>query len=261
MPGCLYLLLVSAAIAAQPVRAQSDPDSSSFTWYGWTLINTYPHDTTAFTQGLLYHDGFLYESTGRRGQSELRKVDLASGKVLKRTPLGPSYFGEGLTLWNDKLIQLTLNSGIGFVYDLSTFEPLRTFLYEGEGWGIAHTERSLVMSDGSEVLRFLDPDTFQVIRTVTVTDNGVAVKHLNELEMIHGTLYANVLFSNQIVLINPEDGVVTGRIDLSRLVRHAERNGRLNVLNGIAYDAELQRLFVTGKLWPELYEIEITALR
>src|SRR5690625_3911985 len=133
MPGCLYLILVSAVVATVPVRAQSDLDSSSFSWYRWTLINTCPHDTTAFTQGLLYHDGFLYESTGRRGQSELRKVDLTSGKVQKRTPLGPSYFGEGLTLWNDKLIQLTLNSGIGFVYDLSKIETLRTFLYEGEG--------------------------------------------------------------------------------------------------------------------------------
>src|SRR5690625_1794223 len=180
MPGCLYLLLVSAAIAAQPGRAQSDPDSSSFTWCGWTLINTYPHDTTAFTKGRLYHDGFLYESTGRRGQSELRKVDLDIGKVPTRTPLDPGDIRESLTHWNDKLIQLTLNSGSRFVYDLSTFQPLRTFLYEGEGWGIARTERNLVVSDGSEVLRFLDPDTFQVIRTVTVTDNGVAVKHLNE---------------------------------------------------------------------------------
>src|SRR5690625_5035820 len=132
MPGCLYLLLVSAAIAAQPGRVPSHSDSSSSASYGWTPLPPYPHDTTAFTQGLLYHDGFLYASTGRRGQSELRKVDLASGKVLKRTPLGPSYFGEGPTLWNDKLIQLTLNSGIGIVYDSSTFEPLRTFLYEGE---------------------------------------------------------------------------------------------------------------------------------
>lgn len=236
------------------------PHDTSVIWYGWTIVNTYPHDTEAFTQGLLFHDGYLYESTGRRGKSEIRKVDLETGTVLHKAALDSAYFGEGLALWKDQLVQLTLSSGKGLVYDLNTFEPIQTFSYEGEGWGLSQTESFLVMSDGTETLTFLDPDTYQARRSVRVTANGKPVDNLNELEMIDGVLYANVLFEDQIILINPEDGVVTGRVDLSRLVRYAERNGRLNVLNGIAYDSVNNRLFVTGKLWPELYEIELIPL-
>lgn len=252
----LFVLLI-AVVHPSPSQSQS----SSAEWYGWTIVNTHPHDTEAFTQGLLFHEGYLYESTGRRGQSDIRKVELKTGNVLRQTPTDPDYFGEGLALWEDQLVQLTLSSGKGLVYDLHTFETENTFTYQGEGWGLTSTENYLVMSNGSENLNFLDPDSYQVVRSVTVTDNGTPVDNLNELEMISGAIFANVLFSDQIVIIDPEDGTVTGRIDLSRLVKHAERNGRLNVLNGIAYDSELDRLFVTGKLWPELYEIKLTPLR
>lgn len=255
-----YLFLLTLFItAAQPLQLHSQDSSPA--WYGWTIVNTYPHDTEAFTQGLLFHEGYLYESTGRRGQSEVRKVEIETGKVIRRIPIDAAYFGEGMVLWEDQLVQLTLSSGKGLVYNINTFETENTFTYKGEGWGFTSTEDHLVMSNGSENLNFLDPVTYQVVRSVTVTDNNTPVDNLNELEMVNGAIFANVLFSDQIVIIDPENGTITGRIDLSRLVKHAERNGRLNVLNGIAYDSELDRLFVTGKLWPELYEIKLTPLR
>lgn len=225
--------------------------------YDWRVVRVFPHDTTAFTQGLIFRDGYLYESTGRKGHSEIRKVRLETGEIIQQQPIGNEYFGEGLTLWNDHLIQLTLSSGTGFVYDIHSFERLRTIEINGEAWGLTNNNQELIMSDGSSVLRFLNPETFQEIRQITVRENGDPVSDLNELEMIDGKIFANTLFSNEILMINPVSGIVTGKIELERLVTGVKANYSVSVLNGIAYDSENGRIFVTGKLWPYIFEIEI----
>lgn len=227
-------------------------------WYDFSIVNTYPHDPEAFTQGLLYRDGFLYESTGRRGSSTLRKVDLESGEVLQLYKLDSEYFGEGLTDMGNRLIQLTFTSGIGFVYDIETFSLENTFNYEGHGWGLANDGEQLIMSDGSADLRFLNPETFCETGRLTVREHGRPVKNLNEMVMVGDRLFANVLHTNHIVIIHPKTGVVEGRIDLEGLLPIVrEEQESVNVLNGIAYDDENDRLFVTGKLWPKLFEIRI----
>jgi glutamine cyclotransferase len=220
------------------------------------IVHTYPHDPEAFTQGLLYADGFLYEATGLEGRSSLRKVELATGKVLQRLDLPGAYFGEGLALWKDKLIQLTWKSKIGFVYDRATFRQLRTFTYSREGWGITQDGKRLIMSDGSSTLYFWDPETFKEIGHLDVTDKGRPVPELNELEYIRGEIYANVWQTERIARISPSTGQVLGWIDLKGLLTPAERR-RTDVLNGIAYDAKQNRLFVTGKLWPKLFQIQM----
>lgn len=226
--------------------------------HGWRVVSIFPHDSEAFTQGLLFYNGYLYESTGRRGHSGIRKVQPETGEIIQEVPMDSLYFGEGLAMWDDRLVQLTLSAKKGFVYDLQTLEKIRTFPYEGQGWGLTSNDEHLIMSDGSAELRFLDPETYREIRRITVTENGEPVSKLNELEMINGKIFANVLGRDHIAVINPETGEVTGRLDLRRLVGHAERNGRLNVLNGIAYDSRLDRIYITGKLWPALYVIKIT---
>ena len=223
---------------------------------GYKVINTYPHDPEAFTQGLIYHDGFLYEGTGIEGKSSLRKVELKTGKVVNRVDLPRAYFGEGITLWQDKLIQLTRKTRIGFVYDLATFRQLRTFTYSREGWGITQDGKRLIMSDGSSTLYFWDPETFQEIGHLDVVDKGQPVPKLNELEYVHGEIYANIWYSDRIARISPTTGHVLGWIDLSRLLSAAERRED-DVLNGIAYDVKGRRLFVTGKRWPKLFEIQV----
>jgi glutaminyl-peptide cyclotransferase len=229
-------------------------------WYDYEIVNVYPHDPAAFTQGLLYRDGRLYESTGLRGRSSLREVRLETGEVLRQRALEPRFFGEGLADWGDRLVQLTWQAGLGFVYDLETFEILRTFRYPGEGWGLARHGEHLIMSDGTAELRFLDPETFEERHRITVMEEGREVRNLNELEVIDGKVYANVFLTDEIVIIDPASGRVTGRIDLRGLLTPAERS-RTDVLNGIAYDAEGDRLFVTGKLWPKLFEIELRRRR
>lgn len=225
--------------------------------YGYRIVHTYPHDPKAFTQGLIYLSGYLYESTGLEGQSTLRKVDLQTGKVLQRYDLAPDIFGEGLTNWKNTLIQLTWKAGNAFVYDRATFHLLHTFHYSGEGWGLTQDGAHIIMSDGSSSLRFLDPQTFQELKRILVTDGGVEVHDLNELEYIHGQIYANVWMTDLIAMISPQSGHVTGWIDLSGL-RPASTQGNSDaVLNGIAFDAARNRLFVTGKLWPELFEIQL----
>jgi glutamine cyclotransferase len=224
--------------------------------YGFEVVNVYPHDREAFTQGLLFRDGVLYESTGRWGQSSLRKVQLETGKVLQQIRLANRYFAEGLTDWGSRLVQLTYETNVGFVYDLTSFKQLQTFRYTGEGWGLAHDGTQLIMSDGTATLRFLDPQTFAVRRQVVVTDGGAAVRDLNELEFIDGEIYANVFTTDRIAIIAPDSGRVTGWINLAGLVPRGAVSGDA-VLNGIAYDAQRRRLFVTGKLWPSLFEIRI----
>ncbi len=226
--------------------------------YTYSVVEALPHDTQAFTQGLLFHDGFFYESTGLNGHSSLRKVDPATGEILKRINLPAEYFGEGLALLNSRLYQLTWRHGKGFVYDLATFAPLREFAYSGEGWGLTTDGRSLILSDGTAQLRFLDPESFAVTRTVEVTHDGRPVTQLNELEYIEGEIYANLWQTHRIVRIDPKNGRVTGIIDLAGILPASERRRNTDVLNGIAYDPAARRLFVTGKNWPRVFEIKVT---
>jgi glutamine cyclotransferase len=231
------LTLSIAVLALASARAQDT----------YQVVHTYPHDAQAFTQGLIYLDGHLYESTGLPGHSSLRMEDQDV----------PHYFAEGLTNWGSTLVQLTWQDHIGLVYDRFSFHVLRTFPNTGEGWGLTQDGKSLILSDGTATLRFLDPATFRVLRRVTVTDHGKPIDQLNELEYIHGQIYANIWYSDRIARISPASGKVLGYIDLKGLLSASERTDPGAVLNGIAYDAEHDRLFVTGKLWPKLFEIKI----
>jgi len=245
----------AAMALVSPAFAQSAVPIETF-----QLVHGYPHDPDAFTQGLIYVDGHLYESTGRKGQSSLRGVDLESGRVLQKYDLPSEYFGEGLTDWGSSLVQLTWISGKGFVYDRSSFKLLRTFDYQGEGWGLTHDERSLILSDGTPTLRFLDPETFRVLRRLDVIDeHGQRVENLNELEFIRGEIFANIWHEDRIARISPRTGRVLGWVDMSGLREQAGATGPEAVLNGIAYDAKTDRIFVTGKLWPRLFEIKIVS--
>ena len=224
---------------------------------GYRIVNTYPHDPRAFTQGLVFADGVLYEGTGLRGQSGLRKVDLKTGNILRVRQLSAHFFGEGITIYGNRVIQLTWRAKVGFVYDRQTFQLLDTFNYLTEGWGITHDGRSLIMSDGTSTLYFLDPQTFQEVDRLAVHTRDGPVSRLNELEYVQGEIYANVWKTDRIARISPQTGEVVGWIDLEGLLKPEDRNSRIDVLNGIAYDVENDRLFVTGKLWPKLFEIEL----
>lgn len=223
---------------------------------GYKVIQTYPHDPNAFTQGLVFDQGKLYESTGLEGKSSIRKVDLATGKVLQISNLDDRYFGEGITLWQDRLIQLTWVSKKGFVYDQKTFQQLATFSYPTQGWGITHDNQDLIMSDGTSTLYFLNPDTYKETRRIQVKDHELPIDRLNELEFVNGEIWANVWMSDRIARIDPKTGVVTGWIDLTGIIDPAATPTQDAVLNGIAYDPESDRLLVTGKLWPKLFEIK-----
>lgn len=229
--------------------------------YSYEVINAYPHDTTAFTQGLVFHQGSLYESTGLNGSSSLRRVELETGKVLKRIDVPAQFFAEGLALYDGRLYQLTWQTQRGFVYELDSFNMLRDFSYTGEGWGLTHDARSLIMSDGTSQIRFLNPDTFEVQRVITVQDNGRDINQLNELEYINGEIYANIWLTDRIARIDPQSGRVTAWINLSGLLSPEDRVGPGAVLNGIAHDEASDRLFVTGKLWPKLFEIKLKQRR
>jgi glutaminyl-peptide cyclotransferase len=224
---------------------------------GFRVVHAYPHDSQAFTQGLVFVKGHLYESTGLNGQSTLREDDLDTGRVLRQVNVPSQYFAEGLTNWGDTLIQLTWKAHVAFVYDRATFHLLRTFHYPWEGWGLTQDGKHLILSDGSETIHFLNPDTFAEVRSIRVTDHGAPVKELNELEYIHGQIYANVWMTDKIVCISPETGKVLGWINLAGLLPAIELRSNDAVLNGIAYDAAHNRLFVTGKLWPRLFEIQV----
>ena len=223
----------------------------------YRIVHAYPHDQHAFTQGLVYVDGHLYESTGMNGQSSLREDDLESGRIQRMQLVADQYFAEGLTDWKNTLIQLTWQNHVAFVYDRATFRLLRTFHYDGEGWGLTHDAKSLILSDGTATLRFYNPDTFKELRRITVTDRGKPVIDLNELEYIHGEIYANVWHTDRIARISPATGRVVGWIDLKGLMPRSRLSNDEAVLNGIAYDAAHNRLFVTGKLWPSIFEITL----
>jgi len=219
------------------------------------VIRSFPHDTSAYTQGLIWHGGFLYESTGRTGFSTLRQVQLDSGKVLRKIDVPAPVFAEGLALFGGRLYQLTWQDQVGFVYELDTFRRVGTFNYEGEGWGLTTDGHALILSDGSSQLRFLDPTGYQVLRTVSVKDGSEFVNDLNELEWVKGEVWANVWHTNRIARIDPQSGQVKGWVDLTGVM--APQPNPEAVPNGIAYDAEHDRLFVTGKLWPTLFEIRV----
>jgi glutamine cyclotransferase len=242
-----------ALIAALPpfIWAQSAPVRS------YKIVATFPHDPKAFTEGLEYRDGFLYESTGLNGESSIRKVELASGKVLKQMPLSTFYFGEGITFFGGRLFQLTYQSGIGFIYDSKTWAPLGNFHYPGEGWALTHDDKRLIMSDGSSAIRFLDPATQRELGRVVVRDGTRPVTYVNELEYIEGEVWANVWQTERIVRIDPRNGQVNSWVDLAGLLKPTERTPDIDVLNGIAYDAQRKRIFVTGKRWPKVYQIQV----
>jgi len=221
------------------------------------IVSAFPHDQAAFTQGLIFENGSLYEGTGLYGQSTLRRVDLESGEVLQAISLPPAYFGEGITIWEDRILQLTWRSGIGFVYDRQSFELLASYQYPTEGWGITHDGSTLIMSDGTPTLHFWDPDTLVETGSISVYDDAGPVTWLNELEYIQGTVYANVWQTDRIAVIDPLTGQVTAWIDLQGLLAPEDSSAGVDVLNGIAYDEQGDRLFVTGKLWPKLFEIEL----
>ena len=241
---CCWLLSLTEATAAAPVS-------------GYRVVHVYPHDRGAFTQGLEFRAGFLYEGTGLNGQSSLRKVRLETGEVLQDIRLDPQYFGEGITVFNQKIFELTWRSQIGFVYDQNSFRQERSFNYPGEGWGLANDGSEIFMSDGTAEIRVWDPVTLREKRRFTVRDAGQPVEHLNELECVRGEIYANVWQTDRIVRIAPDTGRVLGWVDLTGLLKPADRAENTDVLNGIAYDALGDRLLVTGKLWPKLFEIKI----
>ena len=245
-----FLIAVCVFTSVYAQRGQGAPV------YGYDVVKVYPHDREAFTQGLLYRDGVLFESTGLNGRSSLRKVQLETGKVLQQVSVSSRYFAEGLTDWGARLVQLTWNTNIGLVYDLASFAQQQTFSYTGEGWGLARDDKRLIMSDGTSTLRFLDPQTFKVTGQVQVADGNTPVRDVNELEFIDGQVYANVWLTDRIAIIAPESGRVAGWINLAGLMAKKGLSDDA-VLNGIAYDAQRRRLFVTGKLWPSLFEIRV----
>jgi glutaminyl-peptide cyclotransferase len=223
---------------------------------GFEVVAAYPHDASAFTQGLAIHAGELYEGTGQYGASTVRRVDLESGRTEKQRALNPRYFGEGIAILDGLLYQLTWQNGVVVVYDVETFEVKRTMQYDGEGWGLTHDGRELIMSDGSATIRFRNPQTFAVTREIEVRSAGAPLPRLNELEYVDGEIWANIWYDDRIARISPKDGAVLGFIDLATLYPQSAR-GSEAVLNGIAYDAAAKRLFVTGKNWPQLYEIRV----
>ncbi len=226
--------------------------------YDFEIVHTYPHDPSAFTEGLFYLNGFLYESTGLEAHSSIRKVRLETGEVLKQIDIPPQYFGEGIVNWDGRLISLTWKSQTGFVFDLATFKQQRQFHYEGEGWALTQDGKQLIMSDGTPELRFINPTTLRETRRITVTLDGKPLRNVNELEWVKGEIFANVWQTNWIVRIDPKDGRVLGLINLAGILPPATAiSSPDGVLNGIAYDAKHDRLFVTGKNWPSLFEIRL----
>ncbi|HUR33373.1 MAG TPA: glutaminyl-peptide cyclotransferase [Vicinamibacterales bacterium] len=225
--------------------------------FGYTVVHTYPHDRDAFTQGLQVVDGVFYEGTGLNGRSSIRKVKIDTGEVLQKREVSAQYFGEGITVRGNELFQLTWQSGVALVYDTATFTPKRQHKYRGEGWGLTQDKASLIMSDGTEFLRYLDPATFAEKRRVRVTAAGAALKNLNELEYVKGEVFANVWQTDYVARVDPATGKVNGYIDFRGLLTPREREGT-DVMNGIAYDEASDRLFITGKLWPRVFEVRIT---
>jgi glutaminyl-peptide cyclotransferase len=249
LPAALVMVALATTFAGQ-IRA-AVPE------YSAVIVKTFPHDPDAFTEGLLYRGGFLYESTGRNGHSSIRKVALDTGAVVQQHDIDPKYFGEGIVDWKDNLIGLTYKTEIGFVYNLGTLNPTSDFHYTGEGWGLTKDSAHVFMSDGTSDLRILDPDTVAETGRIHVTCDGQPIKNINELEWVKGEIYANIWLTTTVVRIDPASGKVVGVIDLGNLLALASADRAVDVANGIAYDPGGDRLFVTGKLWPTLYQITL----
>jgi glutaminyl-peptide cyclotransferase len=265
--SCLLAVAVVVGCAATPAPAErsvpapaaqaAEAPRPAVPVHSFEVVHAYPHDAEAFTQGLVYRDGFLYESTGLQGQSTLRKLEIETGRVVQRRAMAPDIFAEGLTIWNNTLVQLTWQHQMAFVYALATFAPQSTLTYEGEGWGLTHDGTRLILSDGNAVLRFLDPASGRETGRVPVNDRGRPVVDLNELEFVRGSVLANVWHTDRIAVIDPATGTVTAWLDLTGLRPASSRQDAEAVLNGIAYDEARDRLFVTGKRWPTLFEIAL----
>ena len=236
---------------------EANANSNVIPVYSYKVVNTYPHDRSAFTEGLVFENGVLYEGTGLRGYSNLRRVKLETGEILQIYELLPQFFGEGVTIYGDKIIQLTWQSNIGFVYDKYSFKLLQEFNYPDEGWGITHDGKHLIVSDGTSTLHFLNPETFEEISQIEVSANDTPVTKINELEYIQGEIYANIWLTELIARIDPLTGQVIGWIDLKGILSPEDDSETVDVLNGIAHDPKNSRLFVTGKFWPKLFEIEL----
>ncbi|MEI8003190.1 MAG: glutaminyl-peptide cyclotransferase [Methanothrix sp.] len=250
------LLLVAISFAAQ--GNSQFVEEGEIPVFGYQIVNVYPHSSLAFTQGLVYDEGGLYEGTGLYGRSSLRRVDLETGRVLEQTKLESTLFGEGIALWKDRIIQLTWQSGLGLVYGKENLTRIGNFSYQTEGWGITSDGKRLIMSDGTDILHILDPENFAKTGQINVTANGAPLRGLNELEYIKGQIYANVWPTSRIAIISPESGEVNGIIDLQGILQENDiQVSEVDVLNGIAYDAREDRLFVTGKWWPKLFEIKL----
>ncbi|HEY9155718.1 MAG TPA: glutaminyl-peptide cyclotransferase [Opitutaceae bacterium] len=271
---CGLMLIGSMAIAAEPTpvplatpasvplpTATPSPAASSpaatAVHETYEIVHVYPHDTTAFTEGLLVAHGHFFESTGLNGESTLREVDITTGRVLRRVSLKSEYFGEGLAVLGDRAYQLTWKNNVGFVYSLDTFQVVDQFFFVGEGWGLTSDGETLIMSDGTSHLRVLDSKTLQTARTIDVTYEGQPLTNINELEYIHGQIFANIWQTNAVVRIDPATGKVIGIIDFSGLLKPTDYGPNTDVLNGIAYDAERDRLFITGKKWPKIFEVRL----
>lgn len=242
-------------VPEKPVPEATSPASAKQVLYD--VVNSYPHDSRAFLQGLVWHDGGFYESTGQYGRSTLRRVEFPSGKVVKSISLDSSIFAEGLALVGDRLVQLTWQAQRGFVYDRETFKLIREFTYKTEGWGLAYDGKNLILSDGSDSLTYLDSETFEPVRKLAVKWNGRPVTEINELEFIEGEIWANVWHRDQIIRIDPSTGNVTSYLDMKGILPPDERRDPEAVLNGIAYDSVEKRVFVSGKLWPKIFEIKL----
>jgi glutamine cyclotransferase len=256
--GAVFILLFSlAALDCQTNPSAGSNSGAKPPTYGYEVVHTWPHDPAAFTQGLLFHDGNFLESTGETGHSSLRRVEPETGKVLQRVDVPRPYFAEGIALLKGKIYQLTWQDHEGFIYDAWTFDKIGTFKYEGEGWGLTTDGESLILSDGSNRLRFLDPENFQVRRAIAVRDGSRPLSALNELEYVKGEIFANIWHDDRIARIDPQTGAVVGWIDMRGLLARADLSDEEAVLNGIAYDEPTGRIFVTGKLWPKLFEIRL----
>lgn len=252
----LTALVILASSLIVYVWLTQTPPNTTIQQYTYNIVNAYPHDKNAFTEGLAYDNGNLYESTGLQGYSTLRRVELQTGTILQTHTLENQYFGEGITIYNNKIIQLTWRSQKAFIYDKETLSPLSEFTYPTEGWGITHDGNSLIMSDGTATLHFLNPETYQETNSIEVHDNNGPVTQLNELEYINGTIYANIWTQEKIAIINPQTGQIKAWINLTGITQ-TENLDANDVLNGIAYDPNQNRLFITGKLWSQLYQITL----
>ncbi len=253
----IYLAIIFVVQFCLTITHATAKNSNNIPIYTYRIVNTFLHDPSAYTQGLTYYNGMLYEGTGLNGRSSVRKIELETGAILQENRLPDKYFGEGITIYQNKIIQLTWQSYIGIVYDLKSLIELEKFYYFTEGWGLTHDGSKLIMSDGSANLYFMDPHNFSQIGKILVKDDNGPVTGLNELEYINGEVFANVYPKNRIAIISPETGKITAWLNLQGLLSREDRTQQVDVLNGIAYDAENDRIFVTGKLWPKLFEIKL----